>query len=107
MMDNQKLIETIYIEMNLKTDMAKKALEVALTNIKLFDRKQQDYGSGNISAFGEFGVIVRISDKLNRLVNLNKKTKKEQPENESILDTYKDISNYGIIGELCHKGDWK
>ncbi|MCY0865420.1 MAG: helix-turn-helix transcriptional regulator [Sulfobacillus sp.] len=36
----------------------------------LMVRKQQDYGPGNINAFGELGLVVRLSDKIERLKHL-------------------------------------
>jgi hypothetical protein len=65
--------------------------------------KRQDYGSGNISAFGEFGVIVRLNDKMERLKNLNKMP---SVKNESIEDTYQDIANYAVIALLIRRNLW-
>ena len=80
-------------------------IEHAIDNAKLFHRKHQDYGPGNIAAFGAFGVLVRADDKIERLKNLKKRG--EITKNESIIDTWQDIANYGIIGEMCEKGLWK
>src|SRR5947207_112367 len=60
------LIETIGI----KTLAGKEALRVALDNVVLLDKKQRDYGPHNISAFGLFGCVVRMNDKVERLKNL-------------------------------------
>ena len=69
----------------------------------LLDSKQQDYGSRNISDFGELGVLVRINDKVQRLRNLlSKKITKHEP----LLDTWQDISNYGLIGQMLNEGIW-
>ena len=57
--------------------------------------KQLDYGPGNISSWGEIGVAVRLTDKVERLRNLLMSGRK--PENESIRDTALDIANYGLI----------
>lgn len=53
-----------------KNEAAIPFIEIALENCLLFDRKQSDYGPGNISKFGTFGCIVRMSDKLERLNSL-------------------------------------
>jgi len=90
--------------LGLKTDIGRKALTLAVENIQTLDRKQQDYGSQNITRHGEFGVLVRCDDKTARLANLLKQGK---PQNESQLDSWLDLANYGIIGAMCHKGDWK
>lgn len=64
--------------------------------------KQRDYGPGNITAFGEFGVLVRLNDKVERLKNLlcNNKT----PCNEAIEDTWLDIENYAKIARMLRRG---
>lgn len=61
----------------------------------LLCRKQRDYGHGNINAFGAPGVVVRLSDKVERLKNLH--TKQLDPSNESMVDTYDDIVGYCTI----------
>ena len=90
--------------LKIETAMGKAALSISLANVQLLDSKQKDYGSGNISAFGEFGVIVRANDKLERLKNLHGKG---VPNHESKSDSWRDLSNYGLIGELCANGEWK
>lgn len=80
-------------------------LRVQLENTILFDRKQADYGPSNISAFGLFGCVVRMTDKIKRLGNLLG-TKKRRPRNESIEDSLRDLGNYGTIGILCERGVW-
>jgi hypothetical protein len=94
------------IGLNLKTEMGFRALAIAHENIKLLDRKQQDYGPGNIAAFGEYGVLVRMSDKFERLKNLLK-SKRKKPRNEPVVDSWRDISNYGIIAVLVRKNLWR
>ena len=105
-------------ELGIKTEIGRKALKLALENVQLLDRKQQDYGSQNIARHGEFGVLVRCDDKTARLANLLKNRKpmeltddpEEQPEapkNESVLDSWLDLANYGLIGAMCHLGQWR
>lgn len=91
--------------LGLKTAMGVKALEVALENIKVLDSKQADYGSENISSFGEYGVLIRMTDKHARLKNLL--TNSKEPKNESVMDTWLDMANYAIIAVLCRKGEWR
>ena len=105
-------------ELGIKTEIGRKALKLALENVQLLDRKQQDYGSQNIARHGEFGVLVRCDDKTARLANLLKTLKTmeltddpdeqpETPKNESVLDSWLDLANYGLIGAMCHLGQWK
>lgn len=90
--------------LGLKTDIGRKALSLAIENIKTLDRKQQDYGSQNIARHGQYGVIVRCDDKTARLANL---INKETTQNESVLDSWLDLANYGIIGALVSLGEWE
>lgn len=61
----------------------------------LLDRKGQDYGTENIKKFGSHGVLVRVSDKVERLINLSKRNNK--PNFESVEDTWRDIAGYAIL----------
>ena len=64
--------------------------------------KQRDYGPGNITAHGEYGVMVRASDKLARLNNLL--NKKGPARFESIQDSWADLANYAIIAMMLRRG---
>lgn len=78
--------------------------EIAMNLTDLFDRKQHDYGSSNISDFGEFGILVRVNDKVARLKNLLKNNK--APKNEALTDSWADIATYSIIALMVRKGLW-
>lgn len=80
-------------------------LLVAFENAKLFDKKQSDYGPGNISGFGTFGIVVRMNDKFERLKTLFGK-KRRKPQNESVMDSLRDISNYANIAILVETKKW-
>ena len=70
----------------------------------LLTKKNMDYGPGNIAEFGMHGVLVRLSDKIERLKHLllNDMT----PSNEAIEDTLLDIAGYAIIGRMIQDGRW-
>ncbi len=83
---------------------------------ELFSKKHLDYGMSNISAgtqlatneekeFALTGLWYRLSDKVNRWKNLI--ITKQMSKNEPLLDTYQDITNYGIIAQLVERGLWK
>ena len=63
--------------------------------VELMAQKHHDYGVDNINHFGQFGVIVRLSDKVARLVNLT--ANNAAPRNESVVDTHRDIIGYVAI----------
>ena len=84
------------------TDTFEKAVDSILAELReLMISKQKDYGPGNILSFGEYGVLVRVNDKVERLKNLHKAGR--NPNNESIDDTWKDIANYGIISLMVRR----
>src|SRR5512139_2107405 len=92
-------LNALAAKLQLKTVAAKAFLYVALQNTVLFDGKQSDYGSRNISSFGTFGVVVRMNDKFERIKNLFSKRRK-RPVNESIRDSFRDIANYALIAYM-------
>ena len=83
---------------------------------ELFAKKHLDYGPNNISAgtnleneeeveFAMTGLWYRMSDKINRWKNMIITNRK--PENETLMDTFQDLSNYAIIAQIVSKGKWK
>jgi len=77
---------------------------VQIKALKLFRDRQYDYGPENISNFGDIGVLIRLNDKIERLKNLM--FNNIEAHSESILDTWIDIGNYGLIGLMCANGTW-
>ena len=66
----------------------------------LVEKKQADYGQGNILAFGADGILVRVSDKVERLKNLRGKV----ISNEPVTDSWRDLAGYSILALLLEKG---
>ncbi len=60
----------------------------------LLMRKHHDYGEDNLNIFGEYGVLVRVSDKVARLKNLIEV--EGQVGDESRADTWRDLAGYAI-----------
>lgn len=90
--------------------------EILDEQFELFAKKHLDYGMHNISAgtnldskdevdFAMTGLYYRMSDKINRWKNLI--ISKRNPKNETLIDTFQDITNYGIIAQLVSRGFWK
>ena len=100
-----EIVAYIYKQLECQEEQTKWIIETMLNDIKLFDKKQHDYGPGNIAKFGEFGVLVRTNDKLERLINLNKRG--DDPANESIMDTWQDLSVYGAIARVVIEKNWQ
>ena len=99
-----QLVQEIWVRLQCTESLSKEFIRVALADIQTFDRKQHDYGSRNIGDFGEAGVLVRANDKMARLKNLH--VRGAGPSNESVEDSWKDLSVYGIIARLCRAGVW-
>ncbi len=90
--------------------------EIIDEQFELFAKKHLDYGMGNVSAgtqlvnqeetdFAMTGLWYRLSDKINRWKNMILTGRKAQ--NETLIDTFQDITNYGIIAQLVFKHKWK
>jgi len=74
--------------------------------MELFIRKQASYGPKNISAFGARGCVVRMNDKMQRLIRLIWENKDNPLDNESIKDTLIDMAAYAHICILVLEDKW-
>jgi hypothetical protein len=74
----------------------------ALELVKLVISKQEKYGKGNINNFGEFGVLVRMNDKFERLKNMVQNNL--QDTKEPIDDTLSDIIGYALLWKMLREG---
>ena len=83
---------------------------------ELFAKKHLDYGMSNVAAgtqlandeekqFAITGLFFRLNDKVSRWKNLI--INKRNAQNETLTDTYQDITNYGIIAQLVEREMWK
>lgn len=83
---------------------------------ELFCKKQMDYGPSNIAMgtsldtdeekrLSKIGLIVRINDKIQRLINLVVKNNREA-QNEPTIDAFKDLACYGVIAQIVESGKW-
>lgn len=91
-------------------------LIVAAEAVAIMYDRHYKYGPGNISAFGEFGLVVRLSDKVQRLLfmverggardTLATNAPPEDFADEAVEDTYTDFSGYGFVGKMWRRGWW-
>lgn len=66
----------------------------------IFERKNKDYGNSfeeSLEKHGLIAAVVRMEDKMLRLTNLSKKESEQLVNNESLIDTLKDLSNYALM----------
>ncbi|CAB4158494.1 hypothetical protein UFOVP698_15 [uncultured Caudovirales phage] len=71
--------------------------------------KATAYGANAIGATGFYGIVVRMSDKVQRLLTLSALTEDERTAstwNESIEDTLLDLASYAVIGVVWLRGKW-
>ena len=106
---NDDKVDFISTALGVRTEMGVEMVRAAMECVQLFDTKQQDYGSNNISSSGELGIAVRLQDKVSRMRNLLLKELKGDANvnHESLEDTFKDAANYGMIGLLLKRKLWK
>ena len=82
---------------------------------ELFLHKQHDYGPSNISVGTQLstddeiklsltGLWFRMNDKIQRLKQLV--IHNQEPENESLMDSFMDLANYALIAQLVKKQVW-
>jgi len=82
-----------------------------------FCKKQFDYGPGNISLGSSLitaeerkasisAIVVRLNDKLQRLINLVLRKNSLESANESVFDAFLDTAVYSIIAEIVNRGKW-
>jgi hypothetical protein len=99
-------------------ELAKEFKVVQKEQYKLFAGKMLDYGLGNIALGSTLeededvqlsltGIWLRCNDKINRLKNMLKRKGKSYVTDEPMIDSFIDISNYGVIAQLVMRGKWK
>ena len=98
-------------------EMATEFKNIMLEEYEMFCKKQLNYGKSNIMLGGDInnqddrklaiqGIIIRMNDKVNRLITLGLRNEKDNV-NESILDNFQDICNYAIIAQMVYREKWK
>jgi hypothetical protein len=96
-------------EENLKTDLGRALMGFFYAITLMADKKQQDYGSRNLTDFGPRGVLMRMYDKANRVRNLYFRAGREHTPaviEEHVLETWGDWMIYEAIGWLMEARLW-
>jgi hypothetical protein len=112
MMDWTKQFETEY------PILAEEFKRIQKEQYELFAKKNMSYGLGNIALGTQLdteeekqastsGIFIRCWDKMNRLKNLVLLKQANPINDESVEDTWKDLSVYGIIAQIVKNGKWK
>ena len=112
---NDDKVDFISTTLGVCTEMGVEMVRAAMECVQLFDTKQQDYGSDNISSNGELGIAVRLQDKVSRMRHILLKELAAQERSaqvfktnhEALEDSFKDAANYALIGLLLRRKKWK
>ena len=75
--------------------------EIHYRSLELFKKKNQDYGDA-FAKYGTLGVLVRISDKLQRFQSITK-NQITLVEDEKLEDTLLDLHNYSAMALMLLK----
>jgi len=114
MVDTQDVVK--YMERTYP-EMTGEFLKIQSEQYELFCRKQYDYGPQNIAVgtilktkedikLSLLGVWFRMNDKIERLKTLLMRDDNHAVENEGVVDSFSDISNYGVMAQVVARGKW-
>ena len=84
-----------------KMDRVQQLEEIHSKSLELFKKKNQDYGDA-FAKYGTLGVLVRISDKLQRFQSITK-NQITLVEDEKLEDTLLDLHNYSAMALMLLK----
>jgi len=113
-MSNKEIINAIELQY---PETCEEFRKIQQEHYSVFCKKQFDYGPGNISLGSALStpeekrasisaIVVRLNDKIQRLINLVLKKGITKSANESVVDSFLDIAVYGIIAEIVNRGKW-
>jgi hypothetical protein len=99
-------------------ELAYEFQQIQKEQYELFASKMMDYGLQNIALGSTLekeedinlsitGIWLRCNDKINRLKNMLQRNGKNYVKGEAMIDSFIDISNYGIIAQLVMRSKWK
>ena len=114
--------QRLILALGLTTDLARAVVPILIRNLITLEAKQKDYGPHNLTKFGTFGVVVRMGDKMERIINLANKSRRyegvadaigrhpsaraEIVQNEPLADSFLDMANYSLIGYVMNTNTW-
>ena len=98
-------------------EMTSEFKKIQQEQYELFLHKQHDYGPQNI-AVGQalvneeekrlslMGIWFRINDKVERIKTILMRGDNGSLKGEGLVDSYSDISNYGVMAQVVARGKW-
>lgn len=116
MKDNKQKESAIEYCERLYPEATTEFLKIQEEMYETFCKKTRNYGTGNISVgtpmetkddikLSLTGLFFRTNDKIQRIKQMVVMGEPDEV-GESIQDTYLDLSVYGIISQIVHRGKW-
>lgn len=62
--------------------------------------KRRSYGTTNLTRFGGIGIVIRASDKIDRLATMYRNGETESADGDAMEDAWRDLIGYGALGLL-------
>ena len=98
-------------------EMTSEFQKIQREQYELFLHKQHDYGPQNIAVGQQLvneeekrlslmGIWFRINDKVERIKTILMRGDNGSLEGEGLVDSYSDISNYGVMAQVVARGKW-
>ena len=98
-------------------EMTKEFRKIQQEQYELFLHKQHDYGPQNVAVgsllktkadikLSLLGLWFRIQDKTERIKTLLMRDDGNSVQDEPVVDSYNDISVYGIMAQVVSRGKW-
>ena len=104
-MEELLMYSTVTDEENLQNRRVNQLVKVQKEGLELFKKKNKDYGDA-FATYGPIGVLVRIGDKIQRLLSISK-SGITLVNDESMYDTLLDFHNYSAMAMMLFKDDKK
>ena len=98
-------------------EMTSEFKKIQRDQYELFLHKQHDYGPQNIAVGQQLvneeekrlslmGIWFRINDKVERIKTILMRGDNGSLKGEGLVDSYSDISNYGVMAQVVARGKW-
>jgi hypothetical protein len=62
--------------------------------------KRRSYGANNLTRFGGFGIVVRASDKIERLATMYRTNVTSNADGDTMTDAWRDLMGYAVLALL-------
>jgi len=72
--------------------------------VPFLSAKRRAYGTTNLTRFGPMGIVIRMSDKIDRLVNRFRDGTDAVggADVDTVLDSWRDLVGYAVLGYMEH-----